>query len=81
MFNIYRNNNTNIYANYINFMIYFITSRDPNSLFENLRQKGLSNSISAKIIRKSTDFDLVIYVIKLTDQGLINIKKVINYFY
>ncbi len=50
-----------IYKNYVDFMIYFINSRDVGSFFENLRIKGWSTSISAKVIRKSTDFDLIVY--------------------
>ena len=62
-------------------MIYFINSRDTGSFYENLRMKGWSTSISAKVIRKSIDFDLIVYTVKITEKGLLNVKKIINYLY
>lgn len=70
VFHIPRKNNSDYFKDYLDFMIYYTNSREVGSYFESLRLSGWSTSISAKVIRKSSDFDLAVYTIKITERGL-----------
>lgn len=81
VFHIPRRDDSDYYKDYMDFMIYYVNSREPGSYFESLRMAGWSTSITARVIKKSSDFDLVVYTVKVTDRGLLNIRAIINYFY
>ena len=71
MFNVPRKGEkVDLYKDYINFMSYFVSSRDSKSLFESVRLKGWCTSIYVRTIRKSREFDLIYYTFKITDLGL-----------
>ena len=81
VFHIPRQSDSDYYKDYTDFMIYYVNSREPGSYFESLRLAGWSTSITARVIRKSSDFDLVVYTVKVTDRGLLNVRSILNYFY